>query len=47
MKSSFLHKDFQEHVFVNQPSDYVKFDNEHKIYKLKKVLYELKKALRA
>ena len=47
MKSSFLHGDLKEQVFVDQPSGYVKKGNEHKVYKLKKALYGLKQAPRS
>ena len=39
VKSAFLHGDLKEKVFINQPPSYVKLDNEHKVYRLKKALY--------
>ena len=46
VKSAFLHGDLEELVFINQPPGYVKFGNEHKVYRLKKALYGLKQAPR-
>ena len=46
VKSAFLHGDLEELVFINQPPSYVKFGNEHKVYRLKKALYGLKQAPR-
>ena len=37
----------EEQVFIEQPPGYVKFGDEHKVYKLKKALYGLKQAPRA
>jgi transposase InsO family protein len=47
VKSTFLHGDLKEEAFIDQPPGYVKFGNEHKVYKLKKALYGLKQAPRA
>ncbi|GKV32736.1 hypothetical protein SLEP1_g41320 [Rubroshorea leprosula] len=47
VKSTFLHGNLQEQVFIDQPPGYVKFGSEHKVYKLKKALYGLKQASRA
>ncbi|XP_048235722.1 uncharacterized mitochondrial protein AtMg00810-like [Ricinus communis] len=47
VKSAFLHGDLNKKVFVKQPSGYIKFGQEHKVYKLKKALYGLKQAPRA
>ena len=47
MKSIFLHGNLEEQVFIDQLLGYVKFGNEHKVYKLKKALYGLKQASRA
>lgn len=47
VKSAFLHGDLKEEIFIDQPLGYVKFGNEHKVYKLKKSLYGLKQAPRA
>ncbi|KAA0055477.1 retrovirus-related Pol polyprotein from transposon TNT 1-94 [Cucumis melo var. makuwa] len=47
VKSTFLHGDLQEKVFVKQPPSYVKLDCENKVYKLKRALYGLKQAPRA
>ena len=44
VKSAFLHGDLKELVFIDQPPRYVKFGNEHKVYRLKKALYGLKQA---
>ena len=37
----------REEIFIDQPFGYMKFGNEHIVYKLKKALYELKQALQA
>ncbi|KAH9735189.1 hypothetical protein KPL71_017659 [Citrus sinensis] len=47
VKSTFLHGELQEEVFIEQPPGYVKLGSEHKVYKLKKALYGLKQAPRA
>ena len=47
VKSAFLHGYLEEQVYVDQPPGYVKVGLEHKVYKLKKALYELKQAPRA
>ena len=47
VKLAFLHGDLQEEIFTEQPLGYVKLGIEHKVYKLKKALYELKQAPRA
>lgn len=47
MKSTFLHGDLQEEVFVDQTPSYIKVGNEHKVYKLKKAVYGLKQAPQA
>ena len=47
VKSTFLHGELNEVVFVEQPCGYVQKGNEEKVYKLKKALYGLKQAPRA
>ena len=47
VKSAFLHGYLEEEVFIEQPPRYIKIGDEHKVYKLKKALYELKQAPRA
>ena len=47
VKSAFLYGDLKELVFIDQPPGYVKFGNEHKVYRLMKALYGIKQALRA
>lgn len=47
MKLAFLHRYLKEKIFIDQPPGYVKFGDEHKVYKLKKSPYELKQAPRA
>ena len=47
VKSAFLDGSLDEHVFVDQPPDYIKLGNEHKVYKLKKAIYGLKQVPRA
>ena len=44
VKSTFLHGDLQEQVFIDQPPGYIKLGSEHKVYKLKMALYGLKQA---
>ncbi|RDX94097.1 hypothetical protein CR513_23570, partial [Mucuna pruriens] len=44
VKSTFLHGELNETVYVDQPCGYVQKGDEHKVYKLKKILYELKQA---
>lgn len=45
-KSAFLHIKLEE-VYVEQPPRYVKQGYENHVYKLNKILYELKQARRA
>ena len=47
VKSTFLHGNLEEQVFVEQPLGHIKIGNEHKVYRLKKALYGLKQAPRA
>jgi len=47
VKSTFLHGNLEEDVFIEQPPGYIKVSNKHKVYKLKKALYGLKQAPRA
>lgn len=47
VKSTFLHGELKEEVYVEQPEGFVKKGEEEKVYKLKKALYGLKQALRA
>ena len=47
IKSTFLHGDLQEEVFIDQPLGSMKLGNEYEVYKLKKTLYELKQESRA
>ncbi|KAK8667479.1 hypothetical protein V6N13_007628 [Hibiscus sabdariffa] len=47
IKSTFLHGDLQEKVFINQPPGYVKLKCENKVYRLKMALYRLKQTPRA
>eukprot|EP00253_Pinus_taeda_P002708 PITA_02708 len=47
VKSAFLNGVLMEEVYIEQPLGYVKKDQEHKVYRLKKALYGLKKAPRA
>ena len=47
VKSTFLHGDLNEEIFVQQPTGFVKTGKEEKVYKLKKALYGLKQAPRA
>ncbi|CAL8103866.1 unnamed protein product [Prunus armeniaca] len=44
VKSTFLHGELQEQVYVEQPSGYVQLGKEKQVYRLKKALYGLKKA---
>jgi len=47
VKSAFLYGKLNEAVFVEQPRGYEKKGEEHKVYRLKKALYDLKQAFRA
>ena len=47
VKSAFLHGELSEEVFVQQPQEYEKKGEEHKVYKPNKALYGLKQVLRA
>jgi len=47
VKSAFLHGELKEDIYVQQPTGFVKKEEEDKVYKLKKALYGLKQAPRA
>jgi hypothetical protein len=47
MKSVFLNGVLEEEVYVRQPQGFESEKHLHRVYKLRKVLYELKKAPRA
>ena len=47
VKSTFLHRDLEEQIFINQSPSYIQVGNKHNVYKLKKTLYGQKKAPRA
>ena len=47
VKSTFLHGELEEKVYIDQPPRYVKPGHENQVYKLKKALYGLKQAPRA
>ena len=47
VKSAFLNGVLKEEVYVEQPPSYEVAGNEHKVYRLKRALYGLKKASRA
>ena len=47
VKSAFLNDPLEEEIFVKQPHVFMKQKNADKVYKLKKVLYDFKQALRA
>jgi len=47
VKSAFLNGYIQEEVCVDQPSGFENSDKTNHVFKLKKVLYGLKQALRA
>ena len=47
VKSSFLHDELKEDIYVQQPTGFVKKEEEDKVYKLKKALYGLKQTPRA
>ncbi|KAJ9559933.1 hypothetical protein OSB04_005093 [Centaurea solstitialis] len=47
VKTTFLHGELKETVYVSQPEGYIKKGNEHKVYRLTKALYGLRQAPRA
>jgi hypothetical protein len=47
VKSTFLNGDLQEEVYVEQPTGFIIVGKEHKVLKLKKVLYGLHQAWNA
>lgn len=47
VKSAFLNGELLEEVYVSQPRGYEKEGEEHKVYKLFKILYGLHQAPRA
>ena len=47
VKTTFLHGELKEDIFVVQPEGFIVEGQEHKVYKLKKVLYGLRQAPRA
>ena len=47
VKSAFLNGLLKEEVYVEQQPGYEVSSEEHKLYRLKRSLYELKKPLRA
>jgi hypothetical protein len=47
VKSAFLNDDLHEEVYVEQPTDFIVAGKEHKVFKLKKALYELHQVPRA
>ncbi|CAA6656933.1 unnamed protein product [Spirodela intermedia] len=46
VKSAFLNGDLKEEVYVEQPAGFISTGNEHKVFKLKKALYDLHQAPR-
>ena len=46
VKNAFLHGELKEDIYVQQPTGFVKKEEEDKVYKLKKALYGLKQAPR-
>ena len=44
VKTVFLHRELTEDVYVSQPEGLKKKGEEHKIFKLRKALYELRQA---
>nr|GEV54503.1 copia protein [Tanacetum cinerariifolium] len=47
VKMAFLHGSLKEDVYMSQPEGFIDVDHPSHVYKLKKALYGLKKALRA
>ncbi|RDX89829.1 hypothetical protein CR513_28384, partial [Mucuna pruriens] len=47
VKSTFLHGELSEDVYIDQPKGYVKKGKEHKVYKLHKTLHGLRQTPRA
>ena len=46
LKTSFLHGELEETVYMIQPEGFTQHGHEHLVCKLKKSLYELKQSLR-
>mgnify|MGYP000683375799 CR=1 FL=1 len=46
VKTTFLHSDLKEEIYMEQPKGFVASGQEHLVYRLKKSLYGLKQALR-
>ncbi|GJW95627.1 ribonuclease H-like domain, reverse transcriptase, RNA-dependent DNA polymerase, partial [Tanacetum coccineum] len=47
VKSTFLHGDLKEEVYVSQPDGFIKTEDKGKVYRLRKALYGLRQAPRA
>ena len=46
VNTAFLNRDLEEKIYMNQPVDFVIKGQEHKVYKLKRSTYSLKKSSR-
>lgn len=44
VKSAFLYGELKKEVYVDQPEGFIKHEEEEKVYRLNKALYDLKQA---
>ena len=42
VKTTFLHDDIEEEIYMEQPKGFVAFSHEHLVYRLRKSLYGVK-----
>jgi hypothetical protein len=44
VKTTFLHSDLEEEIYIEQPEGFVVAGKEHQVFRLNKILYGLKQA---